>query len=81
MHKKRFGLIGRSLSHSLSPQIHALLGDYEYRLYPLEPGEVENFVRNGDLAGFNITIPYKQDVIALCDTLTERAERSEYDGA
>lgn len=75
MHKKRFGLIGRSLSHSLSPQIHALLGDYEYRLYPLEPGEVENFVRNGDLAGFNITIPYKQDVIALCDTLTERAER------
>ena len=29
----RFGLIGRALGHSFSPAIHALIGDYEYKLY------------------------------------------------
>ena len=28
----RCGLLGKVLGHSYSPQIHAALGDYEYRL-------------------------------------------------
>ena len=31
------GLIGRKLGHSFSPKIHSLLGNYPYRLIPLEP--------------------------------------------
>ena len=28
----QYGLIGSKLGHSYSPEIHARLGDYEYRL-------------------------------------------------
>ncbi|MDP4133451.1 MAG: shikimate kinase [Bacillota bacterium] len=69
----RFGLIGRKISHSFSPEIHSLIGDYEYKLYPLEPEELPGFVENTDLDGFNVTIPYKRDVIPLCRTLSPRA--------
>ena len=75
----RAGLLGRTLGHSLSPQIHRLFGDYEYRLYEKEPGEVEPFLRSafagGDFAFLNVTIPYKQTVFALCDELTSMAQK------
>ncbi len=67
------GLLGEKLSHSYSPQIHAALGDYEYRLYEKSPDEVETFVRYGDWHGLNVTIPYKKTVIPFCDELTDIA--------
>ena len=82
------GLLGRKLGHSLSPQIHRLFGDYEYRLYEQEPDEVAAFLRKtlaapvGEDAdgteglGFlNVTIPYKQTVFALCDELSPIARK------
>ena len=73
------GLLGRKLGHSLSPQIHRLFGDYEYRLYEREPEEVEKFLRTGFADGefdfLNVTIPYKQDVFRLCDELSPLAQR------
>ena len=35
------GLIGRRLGHSYSPQIHRALADYDYKLWELEPEELE----------------------------------------
>lgn len=70
---RRFGLIGRKLSHSFSLDIHNMIGGYEYKLYPLEPEELKSFVQKTDLDGFNITIPYKKDVIPLCSELSPRA--------
>jgi len=67
------GLLGEKLGHSYSPQIHAELADYEYRLYEKAPDEVEDFVRNGDWHGLNVTIPYKKIVIPFCDELSETA--------
>ena len=29
----KYGLLGEKLGHSYSPAIHALLGDYDYKLY------------------------------------------------
>jgi shikimate dehydrogenase len=69
----RFGLIGRQLGHSFSPMIHGMIGDYDYRLYPLEPEELKSFVETTELDGFNVTIPYKIDVMSLCKGLTPRA--------
>ncbi len=69
------GLLGRKLGHSLSPQIHRLFGDYEYRLYEREPDDVAEFVRGSGLDFLNVTIPYKQTVLPLCDELTPLAER------
>ncbi len=69
----RCGLLGEKLGHSYSPQIHAELADYEYRLYEKAPDEVEDFVRNGGWHGLNVTIPYKKTVIPFCDELSETA--------
>ena len=71
----KFGLLGGKLGHSFSPQIHAHLADYEYKLYPMPEEEVEGWVRNCDLDGFNVTIPYKETVFRLCDELTDRAKK------
>ncbi len=68
-----YGLIGRKLGHSFSVPIHEYMGNKDYRLYPLEPEELEGFLRRDDLGGVNVTIPYKRDVIPFCDELDERA--------
>ncbi len=68
-----YGLIGEKLGHSFSPQIHAMLGNYDYQLYPLKPEELAAFVRGGQLSGFNVTIPYKQQVMPLLDVISDTA--------
>lgn len=67
------GLIGRRLGHSYSPQIHRALADYDYKLWELEPEELETFFRRQDFTSVNVTIPYKQAVIPLLDELSETA--------
>lgn len=71
----RFGLIGFPLGHSFSPPIHRLLGDYDYALYPQTKEELDAFLRNNTLDGFNITIPYKTDVLPYCGALSDRAKK------
>ena len=75
MNKLRCGLLGEKLGHSYSPEIHAMLADYEYKLYECAPDGVEHFVRDSGLDGFNVTIPYKKTVAALCDELSDMARR------
>ena len=71
-----FGLLGRKLGHSWSPQIHAALGSWPYRLVELEPDEVEPFVRGReDWQGLNVTIPYKAEAARLADARSERVSR------
>ena len=69
------GLLGRKLGHSYSPQIHSLLADYSYELFEKEPQELEDFLRNGDFDAINVTVPYKKEVIAHLDELSERAQK------
>ena len=69
------GLLGRKLGHSYSPQIHNLLGDYSYVLFEKEPEELENFLKNGDFSGLNVTIPYKKEVIPYLSELSPTAQR------
>ena len=71
----KFYLIGEHLSHSFSPQVHAMLGNPDYSLKELAPEEVGEFVKHGDYAGMNVTIPYKQVVIPFLDALTPAAEK------
>ena len=71
------GLLGRKLGHSFSPQIHAHLGNYSYALFEREPDQLEDFLRNGDWSGINVTIPYKKDVIPYLDELSPIAAKLE----
>lgn len=68
-----YGLIGRRLGHSWSPFIHKALGCPDYRLFALEPQELEPFLRREDVGGLNVTIPYKRDVMPLCDEIDPAA--------
>lgn len=72
---KKYGLIGEKLGHSYSPEIHALLGDYEYRLYPMPREAVGDFVQKSGLSGFNVTIPYKETVMPFLDRISPEARR------
>lgn len=67
------GLLGRTLGHSYSPQIHRDLGDYSYKLFEKEPDQLEDFLKNGDFTGLNVTIPYKKTVIPFLDELSPTA--------
>lgn len=70
-----YGLIGRKLGHSISPQIHALFGNDRYECYEVEPERLKTFLRDTPLAGMNVTIPYKMSVIQYCAKLSETARK------
>ena len=69
----KYGLIGRTLAHSYSKEIHEALGKYSYGLFSLEPEALTDFISARDFGGLNVTIPYKKDVIPLCDEVSALA--------
>ncbi len=69
----KFGLLGQKLGHSWSPQIHTLLCGYDYALIEKEPEQVAEFLAETDLAGMNVTIPYKKTVVPFCTALSDAA--------
>lgn len=69
----QFGLLGRTLGHSYSPRIHQELGGYPYALFPVEPENLDSFLRCGTFDGLNVTIPYKKTVMPYCRELSEEA--------
>ena len=75
MEKKLYGLLGEHLTHSYSPAIHAALGDYEYRLFEVAPGDLPAFLANGNFAGINVTIPYKKAVIPYLSEISDAAKK------
>ena len=73
--KLKCGLIGKTLGHSYSPQIHGELGDYDYSLFELAENELGGFVRSDKFHGANVTIPYKIAVIPYLDEISPEAAR------
>lgn len=77
----RYGLIGYPLGHSFSQKYFTEKFDREgidarYDLFPLTKiGEVEQLIDNTPgLKGFNVTIPYKQQIIKYLDGIDEEAK-------
>ena len=71
----KYGLLGEHLSHSYSPLIHSMLGDYQYGLIEKAPHEVEDYIKNGDFKAINVTIPYKKTVMPFLDEISDRAKK------
>lgn len=69
-----YGLIGEHLGHSYSAEIHGMIADYEYELKELRPEELDSFLSSRDFKAVNVTIPYKQDVIAQLDFVSDQAK-------
>ena len=71
----QYGLIGKTLSHSFSKEIHALLCDYDYELVEIDETELEGFFKRKDFLGINVTIPYKTEVIKYLDYIDDAAKQ------
>jgi shikimate dehydrogenase len=78
------GVVGDPVAHSLSPRIHGAwiegLGlDAAYVPLRVPPERFRGFVqglRGGMVKGLNVTIPFKEDVLALADETDLLARRS-----
>ena len=78
---QRFGLIGFPLVHSFSPAYFKEkfqregLADYRYEAFPLSSIELlpEWLAQHPDLSGFNVTIPYKEQIMPYLDEIDEAA--------
>lgn len=68
-----YGLLGETLGHSFSPALHRAFGGYDYRLLPTPRNELGELFEKRQFRGLNVTMPYKQAVIPLCDEIDERA--------
>ncbi len=78
----RLGLIGKDVSKSHSPKIHTFilkeLGvECEYETMSVSPSDFDSAMRRllGDFDGFNVTIPYKRDVMEYLDEIKGDALR------
>ena len=78
---KQFGLLGHPLGHSMSPFIHGELfkiknAEASYGLFDVVPQDLASQSKNLlALDGFNITIPYKKEIIKYIDCLDDTAAR------
>ena len=80
----RAGVIGFPVAHSRSPRIHNEWLrrhniDGNYVLLPTPPEALAarlRQLRDDGFAGANVTIPHKEQVLALCDRLAPSAERA-----
>ncbi|MBP3432592.1 MAG: shikimate dehydrogenase [Alistipes sp.] len=77
---RHFGLIGRKLGHSFSAKFFngkfkAEQIDADYNLFEIESIDMlPSLVKEHELEGFNVTIPYKESVIPYLDELSEEAK-------
>ena len=72
---KKYGCIGKKLTHSFSKEIHGKLADYPYDLIELTEEEIAPFFEKKDFAAINVTIPYKQTVIPYLDWISPIASK------
>ncbi|MFI3285314.1 MAG: shikimate dehydrogenase [Rikenellaceae bacterium] len=80
---RKFGLIGKSLKHSFSAKYFSekfereQINNCSYSLFELEKIEdiLDLLRKEPELCGFNITIPYKQQIFPYLDSIDIEAER------
>ncbi|MBE6529496.1 MAG: shikimate dehydrogenase [Ruminococcaceae bacterium] len=72
----KLGLIGEKLPHSYSKRIFEDILNYpSYDLVELKREALSDFITTTDLVAFNVTVPYKTDIIPLLKGIDERAKR------
>lgn len=79
---EKYAILGYPLKHTMSPPIHKKLfelegkANAEYEICETEPNDLaERSAYLNSLGGYNITIPFKVDIIKYIDELDESAKR------
>ena len=78
----KLGLVGKSLSHSLSPTVHSYLFEKlgisgTYEKYEVSENEVSGIIpmmMKENILGLNVTIPYKETLFHLVDECDDHAK-------
>ncbi len=81
-HTRLTGLLGSPVSHSISPMMHnesfrQLDLDYVYLAFDIGTEQLDtvvNALRVMNVRGFNLTMPHKNAMCTLCDSLSPAAE-------
>ena len=76
------GIIGNPIKHSLSPALHSFwMKEHKiesiYNIYELEKKNISSFLnslKDRNIVGLNVTIPYKNTIIQYLDSINTRAE-------
>ena len=68
--EKKYGLLGKSLGHSYSKEIHQLIGAYSFGMWEKTSKELAEFLQERNFDGAMVTIPYKE---AVLDFVSEMA--------
>ena len=84
MIENKYGIIGKPLSHSLSPLLHNFwFKKYNikasYSLLEIEADQIEevlNKIKKRELKGINVTTPYKQAVIPFLDLVINDSKKT-----
>lgn len=79
----RVGVIGHPISHSKSPLIHnEWIRNYkfngEYKAHDIDPKKLKKGVQDlidMGYRGFNVTIPHKETIIDLCESIDDKAHK------
>jgi len=82
---KKYFVIGKPINHSLSPKLHNFWLKQKninaiYEKIKLEENEIENFIfkiKNQEINGCNVTVPFKKTVIPFLDKLSSEAEQTQ----
>lgn len=75
LQKERFGLLGKNLGHSFSKLIHTKITSDNFEFFDLNEDELDEFFKNKDFKGINVTMPYKKDVIKYLDDISLKAKK------
>ena len=83
---KKYLVIGNPIDHSLSPKIH----NYWFEKYKIENSIYEKEkieqkdlptiyekLKNGELAGVNVTLPFKKSILPILDILETSATETQ----
>ena len=82
---KNYLIIGNPVEHSLSPKIHNFWFNENninatYKKETLTESKLENLVKRikqGDISGANVTVPFKQKIIPSLDKLSDLAKKTQ----
>ena len=84
MKKAKFAIIGNPVSHSLSPTMHNYWFDKydikaEYEILKIEENQIQsviNKIKEKEIKGINVTLPYKKSVIPFLDRIVNDANET-----
>lgn len=77
---KKFGLIGKNIDYSFSKKYFLEKFkkenlDYTYSNFDIvNISEIESILQNNSISGYNVTIPYKEEIIKFLDEIDEVAK-------